>query len=99
MSRGGGKTVGMRDIDEITKLIEVYPTRFRRWCDGPERGGCGCTGCVRWPAPATVQGDPEGKPFPKPADRLTKEEVEAYTQKQDFVARLLGYPEDFDPVE
>lgn len=68
----------MRDLSEIKRLIEVYPPRFRRWCDSPERGGCACMGCVRWPAPSTVSGDPEGKSFPNPADRLTKEEVELY---------------------
>lgn len=68
----------MRTLEEIKRLIEVYPPSFRRWCDNPERGGCACTGCVRWPAPSTVSGDPEGKRFPNPADRLTKAEVDLY---------------------
>ena len=68
----------MRPIEEIKRLIEMYPPRFRRWCDTPENGGCACMGCVRWPAPSTVRGDPEGKPFPNPEDALTKEEVEAW---------------------
>ena len=67
-----------RDIHEITRLIEVYPLRWRRWCDAPENGGCACMGCVRVPAPTTVRGDPEGQPFPNPADRLTREEVMLY---------------------
>ena len=25
-----------RSIDEVTRLIEVYPERWRRWCSGPE---------------------------------------------------------------
>lgn len=67
-----------RTLAEITRLIEVYPPRWRRWCDGPERDGCACMGCVRVPAPSTVRGDPEGKPFLNPADRLTEAEVAAY---------------------
>lgn len=66
----------MRSLAVITQLIEKYPPRFRRWCDPGT--GCACMGCVRWPAPSTVQGDPEGKAFPNPADALTKEEVRAY---------------------
>ena len=72
----------MRTLDEITRLIEVYPSYWRRWCDGPENGGCACLGCVRQPAPTTVRGDPEGKPFPNPPDRLTKQEVELYRASQ-----------------
>jgi hypothetical protein len=68
----------MRSLDEVTRLIEVYPSSWRRWCDAPERGGCACLGCVRVPAPSTVRGDPEGKPFPNPTDRLTRDEVELY---------------------
>ncbi len=68
----------MRSREEIKRLIEVYPPRFRRWCDLEKYGPCACMGCVRWPAPSTVSGDPEGKPFPNPDDRLTKEDVEAY---------------------
>jgi len=60
------------------RLIEVYPASWRRWCDSPENGGCACTGCVRWPAPSTVRGDPEGQPFPNPDDMLTRDEVEVY---------------------
>jgi hypothetical protein len=67
-----------RSLDEITRLIEAYPPSFRRWCDGPENGGCACLGCVRWPSPFTVRGDPEGQPFPNPSDRLTKAEVALY---------------------
>jgi hypothetical protein len=68
----------MRSRDEIARLIEVYPPNWRRWCDWPEKGGCACMGCLRQPAPSTVRGDPEGKPFPNPADRLTREEVAFY---------------------
>jgi hypothetical protein len=68
----------MRDLSEIRRLIEVYPVQWRRWCDAPEQGGCACMGCVRWPAPSTVRGDPEGKAFPNPEDRLTRDEVAAY---------------------
>lgn len=69
-----------RDIVEITRLIEKYEPNFRRWCDSPERGGCACMGCVRWPAYDTLpyRGDPEGKPFPNPDDQLTREEVAIY---------------------
>jgi|GEM_PF-3793367 len=69
----------MRDLQTITRLITVYPKEWRRWCSAPENGGCGCMGCVRWPAPSTVRGDPEGKRFPNPSDQLTEEEVAAYT--------------------
>lgn len=68
----------MRELSEIRRLVEVYPAKFRRWCDAPEQGGCFCMGCVRWPAPSTVLGDPEGKRFPNPTDELTKEEFEAW---------------------
>ncbi len=68
----------MRDLKAITRLITVYPPEWRRWCSAPETGGCACNGCVRQPAPSTVRGDPEGKPFPNPSDRLTEEEVSAY---------------------
>jgi hypothetical protein len=69
-----------RSLEEITRLIEVYPPSWRRWCDGPFQGGCACRGCVHWPAPSTVRGDPEGKAFPNPADRLSRAEVEIYVQ-------------------
>jgi len=67
-----------RSLAVITRLIEVYPPEWRRWCDGPERGGCACMGCVRWPAPTTVSRDPEGAAFPNPSDQLSKQEVELY---------------------
>lgn len=67
-----------RDLTEIMRLIENYPPSWRRWCDGPWSGGCACMGCVHWPAPSTVRGDPEGQAFPNPGDRLTREEVEIY---------------------
>lgn len=67
-----------RSLEEIARLIEVYPPSWRRWCDGPENGGCACLGCVRVPAPSTVPGDPEYYPFPNPTDRLTREEVALY---------------------
>ncbi len=70
----------MREPTEIAAIIERYPHKWRRWCDGPELGGCACMGCVRVPAPCTVHGDPEGQPFPNPNDRLTEEEVDAYQQ-------------------
>lgn len=66
-----------RSLEEITRLIEVYPPEFRRWCDPGE--GCACMGCLNWPAPSTILGDPEGKPFPNPSDRLSKVEFEIYT--------------------
>lgn len=72
----------MRSPEEVKRLIEIYPASWRRWCSAPERGGCMCMGCVRCPAPSTVSGDPEGKPFPNPSDRLTKEEVEVYLASQ-----------------
>lgn len=65
-----------RSLDEIGRLIEVYPPTWRRWCDAPENGGCACMGCVRVPAPSTVVSDPERCPFPNQGDRLTKAEVE-----------------------
>lgn len=68
----------MRPIEEIRRLLAVYPPSWRRWCDAPENGGCFCMGCVRHPAPSTVRGDPEGMPFPNPEDRLTREEMMAY---------------------
>lgn len=68
----------MKDLATITRLITVYPERWRRWCSAPERGGCACMGCVRVPAPSTVRGDPEYHSFPNPSDRLTEEEVAAY---------------------
>jgi hypothetical protein len=64
-----------RDLNEIKRLIEIYPPSWRHWCDA---GLCACRGCVRWPAPSTVRGDPEGKAFPNPSDRLTKAEVELW---------------------
>lgn len=67
-----------KSSEEVKRLIEMYPEHSRRWCSAPEEGGCACLGCVRWPAPSTVRGDPEGKPFPNPDDRLSREEVEAY---------------------
>jgi hypothetical protein len=70
----------MRNLDEITRLIEVYPPSWRRWCPWREKGGCACVGCVRVPAPSTVRGDPERRPFPNPADKLTEAEVELYTR-------------------
>ncbi len=68
----------MRPMEEIRRLIEVYPPSWRRWCNGPEMGGCACSGCARWPAPSTVNRDPEGAAFPNPSDKLTREEVLAY---------------------
>jgi hypothetical protein len=68
----------MKDLNTITRLITIYPRDWRRWCNGPERGGCACMGCVRVPAPSTVRGDPEYQPFPNPEDRLTEEEVGVY---------------------
>lgn len=67
-----------RALPEIKRLIEVYPPDWRRWCDGPWQGGCACVGCVLHPAPSTVRGDPEGRAFPNPEDRLSKAEVEIY---------------------
>lgn len=84
----------MRDIKEIKRLIEVYPPRWRRWCNGPERGGCACMGCVRVPAPSTVRGDPEGKPFPRPSDRLSEADVEAYLALE-VLCHLCSEPVDF----
>jgi hypothetical protein len=72
----------IRSLEEISRLIEIYPPTWRRWCDGPECGGCACIGCVRVPAPSTVNRDPEYCDFPNPADRLTKEEVEFYTESK-----------------
>jgi len=71
----------MRSLDVITQLIEVYPPEWRRWCK-PGHGGCACMGCVLWPAPSTVRGDPEGKRFPNPADELTEEEVTLYLESK-----------------
>ena len=74
----------MRTLKEITRLIEVYPPKWRRYCDCPENGGCACLGCVRVPAPSTVRGDPEWyfHEFQSDPDRLTKEEVERYAQSR-----------------
>ena len=69
----------MRPLEEIRRIIERYPPEDRRWCDGPERGGCACMGCVRNPPPCDYPGrDPECKPFLRPGDVLTKEEVALY---------------------
>lgn len=75
-----------RPLAEIKRLIEMYEPECRRWCDAPERGGCACMGCVRWPAFSTLRParDPEGTPFPNPADQLMREEVEIY---------LAAYPQ------
>ena len=67
-----------RDLAEIKRLIEVYPERWRRWCHGPETGGCACLGCVRQPAPATVRGDPEYAAWPNEDDALSEAEVNLY---------------------
>ena len=67
-----------RSLAEITRLIEVYPPEFRRWCDSPERRGCACLGCVRHPAPSTVRRDPEYCEWPNPEDALTAKEVAIY---------------------
>ena len=67
-----------RSLDEITRLIEAYPERWRRWCSGPERSGCACLGCVRQPAPSTVDGDPEYARWPNEDDALIEAEVELY---------------------
>ena len=58
--------------------VEAYPPSWRRWCVGPETGGCACRGCVRHPTPSTVRGDPEYQPWPSPADALTMEEFKLY---------------------
>ncbi len=68
-----------RDIAEVRRIIERYPPKFRRWCDGPWQGGCACMGCVLWPPPCDYPGrDTEGRAFRKPEDRLTREEVKLY---------------------
>ena len=67
-----------RPLAEIARLIEAYPPSWQRWCSGPELGGCACMGCVRQPAPATVTGDPEYRPWPNDADALTSDEVALY---------------------
>ncbi len=64
---------------EIRRLIEVYPATWRRWCSGPESGGCACMGCVRQPAPSTVQGDPEYAVWPDDRDAITAEEFQIYS--------------------
>jgi hypothetical protein len=82
----------MRPLAEITRLIEIYPPEWRRWCSSPENGGCACRGCVRVPAPSTVRGDPEYHAFPNPDDRLTAEEVAAYRRERqaDAKASVMG---------
>ena len=67
-----------RSLEEVALLIEIYPLEWRRWCDGPERGGCACMGCVRQPAPSTVRGDPEYREWSDERNALIKEEVEMY---------------------
>lgn len=67
-----------RPLAEITRLIEVYPPSWRRWCGAPETGWCACMGCVRQPAPSTVRGDPEGASWPNDDDALTEVEVAIY---------------------
>ncbi len=68
-----------RPLEEITRLIEVYPPDWRRWCDGPEHGGCACLGCVRQPAPSAVPGrDPEYASWPDERDALIEQEVRIY---------------------
>lgn len=57
----------MRTLDEITKIVELYPPEHRRWCEGP----CACMGCVRVPAPLINNGRPM-------SDGLTKEEFELW---------------------
>lgn len=71
-----------RSLAEITRLIETYPEKWRRWCSAPERGGCGCMGCVRQPAPSTVRGDPEYAQWPNEGDALSEAEVEIYRNSQ-----------------
>ena len=72
------KAIPEKSFETIKRLMEAYPVSARRWCKAPEEGGCACVGCVRWPAPSTVRGDPEGRAFPNPEDRLTEEEVKRY---------------------
>lgn len=67
-----------RPIEEITRLIEIYPPDWRHWCSGPEHGGCACAGCVRQPAPSTVRGDPEYREWPDERDALIEQEVTMY---------------------
>ena len=70
-----------RPLEEITELIEVYPVKWRNWCNGPETEGCACMGCVRQPAPSTVRGDPEYAAWPNEEDALIQEEVQLYLEK------------------
>ena len=72
-----------RSIKEVTNLIEVYPKNWRRWCSGPEMGGCACLGCVRQPAPSTVRGDPEYARWPDENDALIEAEVEMYLAQRE----------------
>ena len=67
-----------RPLDDVVRLIEVYPPKWRRWCSAPEKGGCACMGCVRQPAPSTVRGDPEYREWPDERDALIKQEVDIY---------------------
>ena len=67
-----------KSIKEITDIIKSYPLAWRRWCNGPEEGGCACMGCIRVPAPSTVPGDPEYFDFPDPQNKITKEEASRY---------------------
>jgi hypothetical protein len=65
---------GMNTLQEILRIVERYPPDWRRWCDGPENGGCACSGCVRTPPPIA---DP-GHPFLNPEDRLTRADMQLY---------------------
>lgn len=68
-----------RPLEEIARLIEVYPPDWRRWCSGPDEPlGCACMGCVRQPAPSTVRGDPEYAEWPDECDALIEQEVKTY---------------------
>jgi hypothetical protein len=83
LSRRSMSTQPPRSLEEITRLIEVYPPEWRRWCSSPEEWlGCACVGCVRQPAPSTVSGDPEYRPWPNEDDALTEQEVTIYLGAQ-----------------
>lgn len=74
----------MKTLEEIRRIVERYPIKWRRWCDGPEQGGCACMGCVRNPPPGDYPGlDTECRPFRNPDERLTREEMALYLESKE----------------
>lgn len=54
----------MRTLDQIEAIVARLPAGWRRFCEPPFGGACACMGCVNR--------------APREADRLTREEWDAY---------------------